>query len=367
MSHLNRTLIVGLVIGAFGCAPDSTTPPTSEMTQGVPESDAVLRGDGGLVVMSQNMYVGADVDAVIGALASPDPTDDLPTLITQIGVLQETDFPTRAAAFADAIARHRPHVVGLMEVSTIDIDLTPLGLNVVYHMNFLSELNQALASRHLKYRVAGAETNFTASPLPGISLVDQDVLLVDAHRVRVGGDVIARTYTTNLGQVAPGVSLARGFVSVPIIVEGRRYRVSSTHLESDLAGNNLGLLRAAQMQELIAVTGSAERAVILGDLNDFSGSPMYQLLVGAGYTDVWAALRPGTDGFTCCHATNLTNDRIPDQRIDYVLTRGFGRHRDPVDGFIRRIGFSPSEMVPGPLHPIWASDHAGLVARLDPR
>jgi Endonuclease/Exonuclease/phosphatase family len=367
MSHLNRTLIIGLAITTFGCAPDSTTVPSSAMMQGTSEADAALHGQGGLVVMSQNMYVGADVDAVIGALASPDPNDDLPTLITQIGILQETDFPTRAAAFADAIARHRPHVVGLMEVSTIDIDLTPLGLNVVYHMDFLSELNQALASRHLQYRVAGVETNFTASPLPGISLVDRDVLLVDAHRVRVGDGVVARTYSTNLGPVAPGVSLARGFVSVPIEVEGRRYRVSSTHLESDLAGNNLGLLRSAQMQELITVIGSAERAVILGDLNDFAGSPMYQMLVRAGYTDVWATLLPGTDGFTCCHATNLTNDRIPDQRIDYVFTRGLGGRRELDDGLIRRIGFWPGEMVPGPLHPIWASDHAGLVARLDPK
>lgn len=367
MSYLQRALVMGLAIATVGCSPDSATTPDPAMIRGAPEADAALHGQGGLVVMSQNMYVGADVDAVIAALASPDPNDDLPTLLAQIGVLQETDFPTRAAAFADAIARHRPHVVGLMEVSTIDIDLTPLGLPVVYHMDFLAELNRALASRHLQYRVAGAETNFTAAPLPGISLVDRDVILVDAHRVKIGGDIVARTYGINLGPVAPGVSLARGFVSVPILVEGQAYRVSSTHLESDLGGNNLGLLRAAQMQELIAVTGSAERTVILGDLNDVAGSPMYQLLAGAGYTDAWAALRPGTDGFTCCHAANLTNDRIPDRRIDYIFSRGFGGQTDPDEGHIRRIGFWPSEMVPGPLHPIFASDHAGLVARLDPK
>jgi len=367
MSYLNRTLILGMTIAMFGCSPDATTTPDPAMVQGAPEADAALHGQGGLVVMSQNMYVGADVDAVIAALASPDPNDDLPTLITQIRILQETDFPTRAAAFADAIARHRPHVVGLMEVSTIDIDLTPLGLPVVYHMDFLAELDKALASRHLQYRVAGAETNFTAAPLPGISLVDRDVMLVDAHRVKIGDAILARTYTTNLGPVAPGVTLARGFVSVPIEVQGRGYRVSSTHLESDLGGNNLGLLRAAQMQELIAVTGSAERTVILGDLNDFIGSPMYQLLQGAGYADVWTALRPGEDGFTCCHAANLTNDRTPDQRIDYVFARGLGGQHGSDDGLIRRIGFWPSEMVLGPLHPIFASDHAGLVARLDPK
>ncbi len=367
MSHLNGIIIAGLAIAIVGCTPDASTAPGGAAMKGSAESETALDGRRGLVVMSQNIYVGADVDAVIGALASPDPTDDLPTLITQIGILRETDFPTRAAAFADVIARQRPQVIGLMEVSTIDIDLTALGLNVVYHMDFLAVLNQALDNRHLPYRVAGEVTNIVATPLPGVSLIDRDVVLVDASRVRVGADVIARTYTTNLGPVAPGVSLLRGFVSVPIAFEGRRVRVTSTHLESDLAGNNLGLLRAAQMQELLGVIGNAEPAVILGDLNDFTGSPMYQLLLGAGYTDIWAAFRPGTDGFTCCHAINLTNDRIPDKRIDYIFSRGFGRQVEVAEGLIRRITFWPGEMVPGPLHPIFASDHAGLVARLDPK
>lgn len=354
----------GLAVGALACTPELTTTPEGATPEEASQL-APVWGEDGLVVMSQNMYVGADVDAVIAALASPDPDDDLAVLQTQIGVLQETDFPTRAAAIADAIARYRPHVVGLSEVSTIDIDLTALGLPVVYHVDFLAQLEQALQDRQLRYRVAGQETNFEAAPLPGIRLVDRDVLLVDARRVRVGQDVTARNYSTNLGPVAPGVSLARGFVSVPIVVAGTRYQVATTHLESDLAGIDLGLLRAAQAQELASVIGEARRAVVMGDLNDLAGSPMYQVLLAAGFSDAWAALRPGTDGFTCCHASNLTNDRVPDRRIDYVFTRGFGGHYDPVDGFIRRISFWPWEMVSGPFHPIWASDHAGLVAWFD--
>jgi hypothetical protein len=305
------------------------------------------------------------VDAVIGALASPSTADDIPALLTAVATLQETDFPARAAGFADLVARTRPHVIGLMEVSKVDIDLTPLGAPVVYHVDFLTELRQALSDRHLHYRVAALERNFVAAPIPGISLEDYDVILVDARRVRVGRDIVARTFTTNLGPVAPGVSVARGFVSVPIKVNDQRYRVTSTHLESDLAGNVLGTLRAAQMQELLGVIGDARRAVLMGDFNDFPGTAMYQLALAAGFTDVWAELEPGSDGFTCCHATNLTDTRVVNQRIDYIFVRGFERRHEPVDGFIKRFGLLPSEMVAGPLHPIYVSDHVGLVARLD--
>src|SRR5206468_2756837 len=67
-------------------------------------------------VMTQNMYVGADLDAVIAALASPDPNDDVPALLGAIQTLGRTDFPARADAIASTIARSRPDVVGLQEV-----------------------------------------------------------------------------------------------------------------------------------------------------------------------------------------------------------------------------------------------------------
>jgi hypothetical protein len=63
--------------------------------------------------MSQNLYVGADVDLVIRALASPDPSDDLPALLFAIETVGQTAYPARAEAIADAIARARPHAVGL--------------------------------------------------------------------------------------------------------------------------------------------------------------------------------------------------------------------------------------------------------------
>jgi hypothetical protein len=360
--------VAGLTALAMGCSPETATEPTAAVVESAPAEAMMRAPNRGLVVMSQNIYVGADVDAVILALASPSTADDIPALLTAVATLQETDFPTRAAGFADVVARTRPHVIGLMEVSKIDIDLdlTPLGgPHVVYHVDFLTELKQALRNRHLHYRVAALEKNIEAVPIPGVSLIDYDVMLVDARRVEIGRDIVARNFTNNIGPVpGAGISLVRGFVSVPIQVDGERYRVTSAHLEADLAGQDAGLLRAAQMQELVAVIGDAKHAVLLGDFNDFPGSDMYNLALGAGFTDVWTALRPGNDGFTCCHAANLTDERAVDQRIDYIFARGFERRHDPVEGFIRRFGLLPSEMIAGPTHPIYVSDHAGLLADL---
>ncbi len=243
-----------------------------------------------VTVMTRNMYIGADVDAVIGALASPDPGDDLPALLGAIAVLQRTDFPARVEALADEIARARPHVVGLQEVDSLGIHLAALGLP-----------QAALAARGLDYAVAGLVTNVTAAPFPGIGLRDHDVILVDAERVTVNPAVTAQTFTFNIGPVAPGVVLQRGLVMIDVTIEGTPIRIASTHLESGGAPG-LSALRAAQAAELASVVGAASPAILLGDFNDTPGSTMYGVVTGAGFIDAWGALRPGALGFTCCEA-----------------------------------------------------------------
>jgi endonuclease/exonuclease/phosphatase family protein len=316
-----------------------------------------------IVVLTRNMYVGADLDAVIGALASPSSEDDLPALLGAIQTLQITDYPARAGAFAAEIARARPHVVGLQEVSQIDIDLTALGLPITVHQDFLAILADSLDARGLHYAVAARVQNIVAQPLPGIGLIDYDAVLVDADRVSVGA-VQARNYSVNIGVVAPGIELKRGYVLVPATIAGVPYFFASTHLES---GNAPGVatLRAAQAQELAASLPAGTPVVLMGDLNDTPGSPMHRALQGAGLTDTWAALRPGEAGFTCCEQADLGNV-VPQliQRLDYVWLRGW---QSPATSRIDRIGDEPGDRVPGPAHPVWPSDHAGLVLTLPGR
>jgi endonuclease/exonuclease/phosphatase family metal-dependent hydrolase len=317
-----------------------------------------------ITVMTQNLYVGADVDAVIGALATPNPDDDVPALLFAINTLGETDFPARADAVADAIARARPHVVGLQEVSVIDIDLTGLGLPVVVHLDFLAILQAKLAERGLNYALAAQVQNITAVPLPGISLVDHDAMLVDADRVTVtsaGG----QNFTVNVGVVAPGVELKRGWVFARVTIDGQPYAFVSLHAEADLGGAQLDGLRAVQIGEVVGTVAGDERVVMMGDFNDVPGSSMHQVMTGAGFTDVWAAMRPGVIGFTCCHLPTLS-DPVADfsQRIDYVFSRGIAGPDGAVQGQIDRFGEVPADRIPGPAHPLWPSDHVGLTATL---
>lgn len=327
-------------------------------------------GTPGITVMTQNLYVGADVDLVIRALGTPDPGDDFPALVFAIQTVGKTDFPARAQAIADEIARVRPHAVGLQEVSQINIDLRPLGVPLVVDQDFLALLQAALAGRGLHYQVAATSDNINVTLVSGlVRLRDHDALLIDADQVTVN-EAGGQDFAVNLGQVADGVVLIRGWVFARTTIAGQSYTFASAHTEANLAGAPPGVLeqiRAAQVGEMVAAIGSSDRVVLMGDLNDTPGSPMYGVLTSTGFTDTWAAMRPGAgaEGLTCCHVADLS-DQVAnfDQRIDYVWTRGFARDNGTIQGSIDRFGNVPADRLTGPAYPIWPSDHAGLVAAL---
>lgn len=329
-----------------------------------PEEVVAVAGGVPLGVMTQNMYVGADVDAVIAALATPDPSDDFAALQQAIGTLGATDFAARARVLAGEIGERRPAIVGLQEVSQIDIDLTPLGMNVVIHQDFLATLQAELSRRQLPYVLAAKVQNIHAAPFPGVSLVDWDAVLVDQTRVSGIHDVVAREYAFNIGTVAPGVSIQRGYVVFRATVGGRPLTIASTHLESG-AGAQIAQLRAAQAAELSNVLAPFDRVILTGDMNDVPGSPMDQVYQAAGFTDSWAALRPNDAGLTCCHVPDLS-DAPPafTQRIDYIFSRGLAQPHAGLRGTIALTGLLPAERPSGPFGPIYISDHAGLSALL---
>jgi endonuclease/exonuclease/phosphatase family metal-dependent hydrolase len=346
--------LLSAVLLAAGCS-DSPSEPNPALS-----ADELEGGAGKVGVVTRNLYVGTDVDAVIAALRTTDPADDLPALMQAIETLGRTNFPARAAAIADEIAKARPHAIGLQEVSQIDLVLPPLGVEI--HQDFLPSLLAELQNRGLQqYEVAAQVKNIEATPFPGVSLVDFDVLLVDTRQVKVRA-ATAENFTANLGEVAPGVVLKRGWVAAEVTVRGTELTVASTHLES---GNVPGFdqLRAGQMQELVASLDPANPAVLLGDLNDFPGSLMYQVLAGAGFIDVWTALRPGAAGNTCCHLTDLSNT-VPSlvQRIDYVFARGPEQRPIELSGEVQLLGAAPEDRLSG--LGIWPSDHAALAAQL---
>ncbi len=355
MNTVRLPLLLAGALFASGCSDADITSP--DLRQTAPP--------GSISVMTWNVYVGADVDAIIAALVDGDPTNDLPTLLAQIDTLFLTDFSARAQAFADEIAARRPHAVGLQEISTFGIDLTPLGVPVDFELAFLPILEAALADRGLNYTVAASILNIDAQPIPGmIQLLDYDVLLVDDDRADVGF-TIAQNFSVNLGPVAPGVELKRGYLVAGVDVDGEEYAVVSTHTEPNIFGIDLSLLRAGQATEIVTVLGQmgASSAIVMGDLNDWVDSPLYQVFAGAGFTDAWAELRPGAFGYTCCHLPSLSNQTNEfDERIDYVLVRGIGHPIAGLQGRIDRLGGVPGDRVVGPEYRIWPADHAGLFA-----
>jgi hypothetical protein len=319
-------------------------------------------------VMTWNVYVGTDVDAILLALADTDPDNDLPTLLAQLDTLFLTDWEARAAAIADEIVKRRPHAVGLQEISTFDLS----AVGIFTPLEFLPVLEDALVARGLNYVVADKVLNIEAEPLPGLRLQDYDVLLLDADRVTVI-DVEARTFALNLvdliGPVG-GIALRRGFVKAEVDIDGGAYTIVSTHPEPDLFGYDFSELRAAQAMEIVGEVGDAASAIVMGDLNDDPGTPMYQVFAAAGFVDAWAELRPGVVGFTCCHLSSLSNKTAVghfDERIDYVLVRGIGHPVAGLQGRIDILGNVPADRVKGPAYRIWPSDHAGLAAEfIDP-
>jgi len=116
---------------------------------------------------------------------------------------------------------------------------------------------------------------------------------------------------------------------------------------------------------MAATLAGDEQVVLMGDLNDTPGSPEYGVLSGAGFTDTWTALHPGSgaEGLTCCHVADLSDPVANfDQRIDYVWTRGLARGDGKMKGSVDRFGNLPSDRLHGPVSLIWPSDHAGLLA-----
>lgn len=322
---------------------------------------------GRVVAMTRNMYIGADVDRVIAALAGLSGEDPQAALAAVLQEFIGTDLPTRLGALAEEIARERPHVVGLQEVSTLSVNLpSEFGVPPM-QADFLAGLTQALALRGLSYHTV-SNLNFRFSLLGGgIGLEDRDVMLVSSAL-----PILAESHGSYacppLCVPVSGLGvLSRGWVRATTKIGSRTVTFVSTHPESgDLP--QIAQLRAGQMTELIGLLASVTGPVVLlGDLNDTPGSTALQLLAGAGFVDVWASIGAGA-GNTCCHATDLQSGAFT-KRIDYVMVRGgflTGTGRVVTGGTAKVIGETANARVQGASGLIWPSDHGGVVVSLPP-
>lgn len=318
-----------------------------------------------LRVMTQNLYLGADLNPALQATSTP---GFLGAVAGIYASSRANNFPVRAAALARQIDTRRPDLIGLQEVSRWE----PSGpASVAPTEDYLVILQQALAARGLDYEVAAVSDNAVIGPVPlvapcasttvGACLItfrDRDVILVnaDSRGLRWGnpqdGNFTAQaTFTPPVPGAAP-LSFDRGWTSIDGRYRGRRFHFVNTHLE--VAG--VAAVQEAQAAELLAGPANGPGAdLVVGDINsaaDGSSTGSYELLT-ARFRDAWSVRR--SPGYTCCQAPLLDNPTSQHrERIDVILARG----ARPVAA--QRIGVRPISPTP----PRWLSDHAGVVADL---
>jgi hypothetical protein len=373
---MRRTAIVLAAAALIGCNDEGPMDPDPLPTdsEGVMALDAVQAQP--LVVASRNLYLGGDIDRVLGA---PSPSEiPLRTLQTWMEI-GSSDFPARARAMAREFAEDPPHVIGLQEAPLFRIQSpgdavvggsTPAETVVI---DYLDVILWALQEEGLTYRVAYMVENVDVElPIPtspttfdDVRFTDRDAILVrdDVTILSADGGNFAATYTVSVAGAVP-VVLKRGWTEAIVEFRGAPYRVVNAHLEQQ----RFRPIQEAQMAELLGrIDDAPEPTILVGDLNseaDGSNTASYAMALAAGFEDTW--LRPGSegDGFTCCYRKDLTGglDAMV-ERIDFVLLR------NPFDrGAAGQAGSVEASLLGADLGDrtasgLWPSDHRGLSTR----
>jgi endonuclease/exonuclease/phosphatase family metal-dependent hydrolase len=337
-----------------------------------------ITADPAVVVMSRNLYLGANIDALLA------PDADIPAALeAALMQVQRTDFSVRAKALAQEIHAAQPHLVGLQEVTSYAVTLADGTVIPVFGfpLDFLTALQAELAALGDAYVVANRVQHAMYSfplgdlaPVPGlyINYSDADAILArgDVNTGNAGGGHYEHQLVVQLAGMT--FENLRGWVQVDAEVDGVAFRFATTHLEVQLFAD----VQEAQAAELINILSDSPLPVVLvGDFNsaanhdapEQSRTGSYQLLRNAGYKDLWVREPHSVDGLTCCHADDLSNT-FPNfnQRLDLVLVRwgeaGFGGRSQ-----VTLVGDRPDDLFTHPLgYTLWPSDHAGIAAWIWP-
>ncbi|MBD3669760.1 MAG: endonuclease/exonuclease/phosphatase family protein [Gammaproteobacteria bacterium] len=341
--------------------------------------------NGQLRVMTQNLYIGADVTSIIDTSN----VAEIPVRVHDaFSKVDASNFESRAEAFVEQVRDARPDVIGLQEVSLIRVQEVSdfmLGNPVLaeeVHKDYLEIVMDELADEGLRYEIAGVVTNVD-SELPAfgalepgdspsmydLRLTDRDVILV-----RKGIDVsevMPHNFTFNIYYSTPlgAITYTRGAIAIKAEIGDHSYRVINTHLEVRF-DDEIAIMQAIQMQELLGLyAGEDLPMIVMGDLNSdpldtpdtLVGMPTpYQQMLMSGFTDLWEVGGEG-NGFTCCRSELLDNlDEPLLQRIDYIFVKDGSE--DPVFSQSRKTkAYTFVEVTD---EDRWYSDHDGVFAKI---
>ncbi len=373
-------------------------------------------------VETRNIYLGASLTGILIA-----PPAGIPVAVdVALDEVIRTDFPTRAAALADEIGRERPHLIGIQEATLYRCSLPSDGIFVPPNAtgpcpflpgsgDFLADLlaainsHPSLVKRGLSYVVVASVQNadietpcfgpLVCNAFPvDTRLTDRDVILARSDIADtvspipyilgcgvppVGSGVIGVPNTgCNYTAAAPalGGAILRGMVGVTVTVDEQAVQFVNTHLEvqGGLVGSSSptgqAFFQAFQATEHIALLfGFAIPGVPIIPVGDYNSGPAdplvvavpspplpvafvvppYHQMVAAGFIDV-EPRRRRAPALTCCQNSDLSNPTsILNERIDLIFATGVEEAEAKV------IGDKPIGGLPN-----WASDHAGVVAKL---
>jgi endonuclease/exonuclease/phosphatase family metal-dependent hydrolase len=355
-----------------------------------------INPDAPLTVMTRNLYLGADIQRPLRAVAGvSDPNLALVRLanantVTR-NIVDQTDFPRRSRLLVGEIAAHRPDVIGLQEVALWrhgPLELDPAKVAVpnaeIVDYDFLQILLDDLAGAGLDYTPVRVQQEsdveapaFTGVP-PAVSnpqdvrLTMRDVVLIRNRAGLIVTGTGGGNYTDEL--VVPlagkGMEFTRGFAWADLRVGAKKVRFINTHLEA--FGSDHAL---AQAKELLA--GPADQrgttTIIACDCNSdpldsrlsngVEHRAPYDLLVASGFTDEWLRWKPAAEGWTS-GLSERVNDATAagfDHRIDMIFARTpSGKALDVTAGQVTGTQVSDRDPVSG----LWPSDHGGVVLTL---
>jgi endonuclease/exonuclease/phosphatase family metal-dependent hydrolase len=318
-----------------------------------------------LRVMTYNLYLGADLVPII--TAAPD------QVLTEAKEawhhVRATNFRIRAEAVADLITEEQPHLAGLQEVALWQMAPIDDPTHLTTKYDFLQLLLRELEQNGTPYEPV-AQNPFFAAMLPVsedrlVKFTDRNVIIAPKGRnedVLAVANPVSVSYQARIPLTLLGrpLDITRGYASIDVRFHGSWVRFATTQPEAYSV-----LVRKAQAAELAgALSTSPYDVIIAGDINSERGftGDSYQILIGAGYTDVWGETMPGIDDFTASFGDDLVGPPSElDHTVDYVLRSTEGS-LDGVDGSGEIVG---EELDDQTTTGWWPSDHAGAVVSID--
>jgi len=271
--------------------------------------DEAGAGAGDVTVMTQNIYLGADVAVALDLL--PDIPAAAQFLWSQVTA---TDFTARSTALAKEVAEAAPAVIGLQEatkwVCTVDAATAP---KVVY--DFTAQYLKATAAIGHPYVVASAggteafSPGYAIDPIVGLTVVRDpatfqplfgtdsascgfriaDALLVRQDLAASVTEVGISTFDDVLDVIPGLISVKRGYAFADLTIGGASVRFVTTHLESTWTAGVVPN-SVKQARELVAELGAYTGPLVV--MGDFNADPRDPRPAGApnpgGQPEAWS-------------------------------------------------------------------------------